>query len=132
MPFGTRHGSQFFQRTSDAVRYVLGMHGFDVLNYIDDVLGFGVPSVASKSYQALLQVMTDLGLTISEKKLVPPSTKAVCLSIDIDRVQGTLSIPQEKFAQIKVKVENWAHKNKCTKRQLQSLLGLLLYICAGC
>ena len=128
-PFGTRHGSQFFQRTSNAVRYVLRMRGFDVLNYIDDFLGFGVPSVAQKSYEALSEVMTELDLTISQKKLVPPSTKAICLGIEIDTVQGTLSIPPDKFAHIKAEVENWAHKSRSTKRQLQSLLGLLLHIC---
>ena len=128
LPFGTRHGSQFFQRASDAVRYALRMRGFNVVNYIDDFLGFGVPSVAHKSYEALLQVLTDLGLTISKKKLVPPTTKAVCLGIEIDTVKGTLSIPKEKLAQIKAEVELWTHKNKCTRCQLQSLLGLLLYI----
>ena len=129
LPFGTRHGSKFFQRTNDAVRCVLRLRGFDVLNYIDDFLGFGVPSVAQKSYEALSEVMTELGLTISQKKLVPPSTKAICLGIEIDTVQGTLSIPPDKFAHIKAEVENWAHKSRSTKRQLQSLLGLLLYIC---
>ena len=129
LPFGTRHGSQFFQRTSDTVRYVMRQGGFDVLNYIDDFLGFGVPSVAKQSFDALFDVMLNLGLTISQKKLVPPSTKAVCLGIKIDTVAGTLSIPEEKFAQIKVEVTKWSGKKSCTKRQLQSLLGLLLYIC---
>ena len=128
LPFGTRHGSQFFQCTSDAVRYVMRQRGFDVLNYIDDFLGFGVPSVAKKSFDALFEIMTELGLTISAKKLIYPATKAVCLGIEIDTVQGTLAIPNDKLGQIKAEVTAWSGKNKCTKRQLQSLLGLLLYI----
>ena len=36
--FGTRHGSQFFQRTSNAVRYVMCQHGHEVINYIDDYM----------------------------------------------------------------------------------------------
>ena len=129
LPFGTRHGSQFFQHMSDAVRYIMRQRGFDILNYIDDCLGFGVPSVAKKSFDALSDVLSDLGLTISQKKLVPPSTKTTCLGIEINTVLGTLSIPEDKFAQIKAEVVNWAGKKSCTKRQLQSLLGLLLYIC---
>ena len=46
-------------------------------------------------------VMTDLGLTVSEKKLVTPSTCAVCLGIVVDTVEGTLSIPGEKLLYIK-------------------------------
>ena len=81
IPFGSRHGSQFFQRTSDAVRYVI--------NYIDDFLGYRTPSVAHRSFDTLLDIMTQLGLTVSKKKLVEPTTKAVCLGILIDAIQGT-------------------------------------------
>ena len=45
VPFGTRHGSQIFQRLSDAVRHIMRQKGFRVIDYIDDYVGFGVPSV---------------------------------------------------------------------------------------
>ena len=44
--------------------------------------------------------MKDLGLTISDKKLVPPSTQVVCLGVLIDTEKGTVSIPPEKLRQI--------------------------------
>ena len=53
--------------------------GFDVINYIDDFLGFGTPDITQASYDTLRNIMEDLGLTISQKKLVPPATKAVGL-----------------------------------------------------
>ena len=74
VPFGTRHGSQIFQRLSDAVRYMMRQKGFLMVDYIDDYVGMGVPSVAWASYSALTELMGELGLTISEKKLVAPST----------------------------------------------------------
>ena len=128
LPFGTRHGSQFFQRTSDAVRYIMRRRGFDIINYIDDFLGFGTRSTAQASFKALYKIMQELGLTISEKKLVHPSTQAVCLGVLIDTVQGTVSIPKDKLEQVKTVVNEWSEKTHCTKCQLQSLLGLLLYI----
>ena len=67
LPFGSRHGSQFFQRASDAVKYIMRGRGFDIINYIDDFLEFWVPSVAQKSFQELYDLMTKLGLTISKK-----------------------------------------------------------------
>ena len=72
--------------------------------------------------------MTQLGLTVSTSKLVPPTTRAVCLGILIDTIQGTVAIPPEKLEVIRAMVKEWRGKKICTKRQLQSLLGSLLYI----
>ena len=37
--FGSRHGSQFMQRASDAVRYIMHQRDTNVINYIDDFFG---------------------------------------------------------------------------------------------
>ena len=62
----------------------------NVINYIDDFLGYGTPDI-----------MTQLGMTVSKKKLVAPTTKAVCLDILIDTVEGTVANPPEKLQDIK-------------------------------
>ena len=128
LPFESGHGSQNFQRVSDAVRYALRCHGYCVINYIDDFVGCGMPDVARRSYDCLCDVIERLGLTISEKKLVPPTTLAVCLGVLIDTVTDTVAIPEEKMRQIKQSIIEWQTKNTCSKRQLQSLLGQLLYV----
>ena len=39
VPFGFRHGSQIFQRCTDAIRFIMARHGFPTLwNYIDDLI----------------------------------------------------------------------------------------------
>ena len=48
LPFGSRHGSQLFQRISDVVRFALRQQGFKYVNYIDDLVGFETPDVAEK------------------------------------------------------------------------------------
>ena len=128
LPFGACHGSQMFQRVSDAVRYIMRCQNYDIINYIDDFLGFGTPTVAKRSFDALYDAMQKLGLCISNKKLIHPGTQAVCLGVLVDTVTGTVSIPPEKLGQVKDMVSTWSTKKYCTKRQLQSLLGLLLYI----
>ena len=102
--------------------------GHNIINYIDNFLRCGTPTTAEITFKNLFQLMNDLGLTISERKLVHPSTRAICWGIMVDTVTGTLSIPDEKLAQIKHQVEQWSNKTHCLKTQLQSLLGLLLYI----
>ena len=65
--------------------------GFCIIDYIDDYVGFGVPSIAHASFTSLF------GPTVSEKKLVAPSTQVVCLGVLIDTEKGTVSIPPEKI-----------------------------------
>ena len=128
VPFGTCHRSQIFQRLSDAVRYIMRQKGYAMIDYIDDYVGIGAPSVAWKSYDALTHLMHELGLTISDKKLVPPATQVTCLGVLIDTVKGTIAIPPEKLEQINQAVTHWLSKDVASKRRLQSILGLLLYI----
>ena len=78
--FGTWHGSQIFQRLSDAVHYIMCQRDFRVIHYIDDYIGFSVPSVAHASFVSLFDLMNDQGLTVSDKKMIPPSTQVVCLA----------------------------------------------------
>ena len=99
-----------------------------MIDYIDDYVGVGVPSVAFKSFDYLTSLMHELGLTISDKKLVPPSTKVICLGVLIDTENGTISIPEDKLAQIQATVSEWLSRHTCIKHQLQSILGLLLYV----
>ena len=72
--------------------------------------------------------MKQLGLSVSQNKLVPPSTKVICLGVLIDTVAGTISIPSDKFRQINDTIKEWLEKRSCTKRQLQSILGFLSYV----
>ena len=100
LPFGTRHGSKNIQSVSDAVSYVLHYHSYCVTNYIDNFVGYGKPDVTQCTYDCLCNILEHLGLTVSEKKLVPATTKAVCFGILIDTINGTVSIPDEKLHQI--------------------------------
>ena len=97
LPFGSRHGTQIFQHLSDAVRYIMRREGFDVVNYVDDFVGIDIPSVARRSYDRLCAILGDLGLDVSVKKLVAPCTKAICLGVEIDTVQKTIAIPEDKM-----------------------------------
>ena len=99
---------------------------FCVINYIDGFVG--VPHVAQRLFACLYALLERLGLTISKKKLIPPTTEAVCLGILVNTITGTISIPEEKLTQIVQTVKEWKTKVNWTKRELQSLLRQLLYI----
>ena len=129
VPFGYRHGSVCCQRVTDAIRYIMYTKGIDHLfNYIDDFIGVDEPAVVHSNFQTLLSIMAELGIPISEEKLFPPSEEVPCLGILINIITGTLSIPDDKLHEINQKCLGWGSKNKATKKQLQSLVGSLIYI----
>ena len=85
VPFGSRQGSPILQRCTNAIHFIMDQHGFPTLwNYIDDLIYTGLPSEIHKSFAFLQKLLQELGLQISDKKLVPASTAVVCLGILID------------------------------------------------
>ena len=102
--------------------------GYRIINYIDDYVRVATPDVTHDAYTYLYQLLQKLGFSISAKKLTPPGTQATCLGVMFDSVKGTISIPPEKLQQILRNVTEWVGRKRCTKRQLQSLLGQLLYV----
>ena len=116
------------QRLTNTVHYIMRKNGHCIIDYIDDYVGVGVLNSASRLYHFLIDLMRKLVLTISDMKLVKPGTRVVCLGVLINSVQGTIAIPEDKLDQVNRTVQEWLGKNVCTKRQLQSILGLLLYV----
>ena len=60
--------------------------------------------------------------------MVTPATKVTCLGVEINSENFTVSITEEKIQDILNICNLWSVKTHCTKRELQSLLGKLLYI----
>ena len=129
LPFRYRLGAFFFSKISDAVRYIMNKNGHNALmNYIDDLIYCGLPSNIGYSYQFLLNLLQELGLDISAKKLCPLGTKVICLGIMFDTVNRSISIPDHKLQEICQTCDAWSDKTIVTKNELQSSFGLLLYI----
>ena len=97
-------------------------------NYIDDFLCISRPSKINHTYVRLQELLAELGRTVSSKNLVPPSTQVTCPGIVVNTVDFTISIPPEKLETIKAMCLAWSVKSTCTKKELQSLLGSLLYV----
>ena len=75
-------GAFFSGKIMDAVRFYMNKYIHNaLLNYIDDLIYCDLPSTISPSYQFLLDLLQELGLDISVKKLYSPSTKFACLGI---------------------------------------------------
>ena len=58
-------------------------------------------------------------------KVCSPTTSLTFLGIELDLLAQELRLPPDKLTQLKREVHQWQHRRSCTKRELQSFLGLL-------
>ena len=128
LPFGAVHGTAIFERITDLIRYIMGRKGCVVGNYIDDMYACCHKDVAEKAFHDLLDTIRSLGLPINEKKVFPPAERMTIMGIVVDVTMGTFSIENEKLVQISSECAQAFLRDVIGKRELQSLLGKLLYI----
>ena len=101
---------------SDAVRYIMHTQYHTILiNYIDDLIYTGLSSNINATFDDLLFILRQLGLDVSQKKFVKPSTLAICLGILINAISRTTSIPPDKLNQINQFCMDWKSKVTCAK-----------------
>ena len=93
---------------SDVVHFIMKQEGHGIWNYIDDFLCVSLLSQIENMYIRLQQLLAELGLTVSDKKLVPPSTQVTCLGILVDTVDLSVSIPVEKLQLLKDTCKQWS------------------------
>ena len=131
LPFGSRLGPCIFSRITQAVKRIMYRKGFtNIVVYLDDFL------LLAESYEeccraqaALISLLTELGFLVSWDKVVSPSTCLVFLGVTIDTCAGTLSLDSGKLGKVLCKLQLFHTRKRATKRQLQSLAGLLNWAC---
>ena len=137
LAFGLRHSGLQGQKVTDAVAWILRGLGrevgngepFQACNYVDDIGGVEKEnSRAEASFQALGTLLRELGLTESEEKAVPPTTRITYLGVQFDSVKMTMSVPPEKLTEIKAEIVKWTRRTTINKKELQSLLGKLFWV----
>ena len=74
---------------------------------------------------SLHRLLQDLNIPISPAKL---TTRIICWGIEIDSVKASMSIPRKKLEEILSACEHFIKLPQFTKKQLQSLLGSLMFI----
>ena len=115
------------QRVTSAVVFIFTEMGFFAINYLDD-LGSAEEEKALEAYTKL-QLLADFGLKEALEKSVSPSTVMVFLGIEVNTLLFTLTIPQEKWAQIQQLLKSWQVKQTASKKETQSLAGSLNFAC---
>ena len=114
-------------RLTSFFQYIMRKQGYCMLPYVDDMIGCALVGKADKQCDFLLRLLENLGFPISSTKLVRPTHVCNCLGIMIDTKAKTLFISKEKQLEIISKCRHIQQQKYITKRQLQSLIGSIMF-----
>ena len=128
LAMGQRNAAMACSRTTDAVMFIHGEAGYNGTNYLDDLIGVAGESWGEEAYEHLGQLLEELGLLENYPKACPPSTVQLVLGVEIDTVNGTISVPAERMDEILELVSEWQGKVSAKKVELQSLIGKLQFV----
>ena len=129
MPFGARASSFHMQSVANCITDILALYGIQSLMYLDDLIIVSPDRDAAwRDYNRARRLLRELGLPEAEEKAQPPSQRVKWLGIMVDAARITLSIPEVKVKAVLAQVDTYFHKDHITKKQLQSLLGHLIFI----
>lgn len=120
-----------FSKISDFVVRCLVREGYtECINYLDDYCVTARSRLACiKTQSVLVSILRRLGFYISYKKLVYPEQTMRFLGIDIDSVEMQLRLPADKIEKLKDILKTFLRKKKASKKELESLGGLLAHAC---
>ena len=133
LQFGLRSAPKLFTAVADALEWVIREQGgvTNIAHYLDDFIVLGRPESdeCARCLRVLMQTCDRLGVPLAPGKSEGPSTTQTFLGIEIDTVACTLALPQPKLQRVRDLLLEWGDKKACTRRELESLIGLLNHAC---
>ena len=133
LPFGLRSSPAIFNQFANLVCWVIKFFYAlsKLVHYADDffLVSKQVEDTARNELILLQQAFSYLDIPLGKDKILGPSTSMTYLGIEINSVDLTISLPQEKYNDILLELKYWLKRKNCTKQQLLSLIGKLSFVC---
>ena len=129
LAMGQRNAGAGCSRVTNAVMYIHAENGHQGGSYLDDLIGVSPPDQGDYAYSQLECLLKKLGLEENIPKACPPSTIQTVLGVVINTIEMTVSVTPERMAEILGLVKKWKRKSSCKKKELQSLIGKLCFVC---
>ena len=128
LSFGLRSAPKIFTALADAATWGLRSLGIRYVDhYLDDWITIGSPGSSECEENCALMTATfdRLGCPLAQDKTEGPTTCLEYLGIEIDTVALEMRLPPHKLERLRTTLQEWQGRKCCTKRDLQSLTGLL-------
>ena len=114
LPFGLRSAPKIFNAVADALEWIVGQEGVELIfRYLDDFAVLGPPDspVCQRALDILERVCAYLGIPLAIEKRDSPSPVITFLGIVIDTVKQELRLPADKLERLMNMVTEWERKN---------------------
>lgn len=132
LPFGLRSAPKIFNAVADALEWILGQEGIElVFHYLDDFAVVGPPDspACQEALNTLERVFALLGIPLAMEKRDGPTPIIIFLGIIIDTIRQELRLPADKLARLVAMVTEWGRRKTCRRQELESLIGTLQHAC---
>ena len=133
LPFGLRNSPPLFESFAEHIEWIL-RHRFGVskfVRYVDDFLFFGKSREdCAADLQKCCTLLDDIGVPVNTDKLKSegdPRCVQSFLGIELDSTSLTARISKDRIHEIWSLADQWLHKTECTRQELQSLIGKLMF-----
>ena len=128
-PFGLKTSAMCMQRTSEAITYIHGRQGYFSRSYLDDFGGAEKnEEQAGQALGTLQRIMHELGVVEALHKVCQPAQIMVWLGILFNTRKMEICIPPAKLTEVMEVVASWQGRQRATRGEMQSLLGLLQFV----
>ena len=133
LPMGASISCSLFESFSTALHWYTQEQSPSkhILHYLDDFLfgGKANTSQCSKTLSTFKYCCADWGVPLAEEKTVEPTEKLIFLGIEFDTTNMVMRLPNEKLLDLRKKIKQVINSKKVTLRDLQSLIGSLIFAC---
>lgn len=125
--FGSRWAPSIFNRLSQAIKRAMNRRGYmGIVAYLDDFwLVSDSFAGCKRMLLELIYLVRRLGFYVNYNKVVGPTQKIVFLGVEINTTEMTVALPEEKLAKCKQMIQQFRHRKRASKKQLQKIAGLL-------
>ena len=127
MTFGIKCAPYIFTLHTEFIVRCMNRRGYDrVFGYLDDFLLMSdSEGECLKMLFDMLNLLRSLGFYVNYRKTILPTQKIRYLGIDLDSTCMRLFMPEDKLEKLHLLVDEFQKLKKCTKKQLQQLVGVL-------
>ena len=132
LPFGLRSAPKIFTAVADALEWCAREQEVShIYHYLDDFIIIGPPDSdqCRKDLSTLESICTTLGVPLAAHKREGPTTCLTFLGIEMDSRARILRLPADKLQRLISVLQEWGDKKVCTRRELESLIGVLNHAC---
>ena len=131
LPFGCRSSPKLFNMFADALSFCMTQNGVtETKNYLDDYFTCGKvdSDECSNNLNLMQETCKEIGFSVQASKVVGPSSVLEYIGIVIDTNACQLRISEERLEEIMKDLQKWLTRQSCTKRQLLSIIGKLVFV----